>query len=59
VLLGAAAGGAGGYLWASGQCDSNDSECSAIADPIGVLGGAAIGALVGGLVDAVTYNRSR
>jgi hypothetical protein len=59
VLLGAAAGGAGGYLWASGQCDSNDSECFAIATPIGVLGGAAIGAVVGGIVDAVTYNRSR
>ena len=59
ILLGAAAGGGGGYLWASAQCDSNDSECSAIATPIGILGGAAIGALVGGIVDAVTYNRSR
>ena len=53
VLLGAAAGGGGGYLWAYGQCDADDSECDAIARPIGVVGGAAIGALVGGIVDAL------
>jgi len=59
VLIGAAAGAGGGYLWGAGQCSSNDRECFAIAGPVGVLGGAAIGALVGGIVDAMTYSRSR
>lgn len=51
VLIGLGAGAGGGYLWGRSQCGSNDSECFAIAGPVGVIGGAAIGALVGGLLD--------
>ncbi|MPZ17666.1 MAG: hypothetical protein GEV06_07125 [Luteitalea sp.] len=51
VLIGAGVGAAGGFLWAQNICDGNDSECSAIATPVGVLAGAGIGTAVGAIVD--------
>src|SRR5688572_29386091 len=54
LLIGAAAGAGGGYLWARNECGSNDDECFVITAPVGVLVGAGIGALIGGLVDAFT-----
>lgn len=53
LLIGAGIGAAGGYLWGRNQCGPNDSECFAIAGPVGVLGGIAIGATVGAIVDAL------
>jgi hypothetical protein len=35
------------------QCGGDDAECFAIAGPVGVLGGAGIGAAVGAFVDAL------
>jgi hypothetical protein len=51
TLIGAAIGGVGGFIWARQICGANDSECFAIAAPVGVLGGAGIGALVGAVAD--------
>ena len=53
LLVGAAIGAAGGYLWARNICGSNDAECFAIAGPVGVLTGAGIGAAVGAIADAL------
>jgi hypothetical protein len=53
VLIGAAIGAGGGYLWARNICSPKDEECFAITSRAGVLGGAAIGALVGGILDAL------
>ena len=53
LLIGAGIGGAGGYVWARNLCGPNDAECFAIAAPVGVLGGAGIGAAVGALLDAL------
>jgi hypothetical protein len=52
LLIGAGIGAGGGYFWARNICGSNDAECFAIAAPAGVLGGAAIGAAVGAVLDA-------
>ena len=51
LLIGAAVGAGSGYIWARNQC-GNDEECAAIANPIGIFGGAAIGAAVGAILDA-------
>lgn len=53
ALIGAGIGGVGGYIWARNICGSNDSECFAIAAPVGVLVGAGIGAVVGAVADAL------
>lgn len=54
VLIGAAIGAGGGYLWARNICSpKDDEECFAITSRAGVLGGAAIGALAGGILDAL------
>ena len=53
LLIGAAIGAGGGYLWARNVCGSNDQECFYITAPVGVLGGAGIGAAVGGILDAL------
>jgi hypothetical protein len=54
LLIGAGIGGVGGYVWARNICGSNDSECFAIAAPVGVLAGAGIGAAIGAIADALT-----
>ena len=51
LLIGAAVGGVGGYVWARNICGSNDTECFVITAPVGILGGAGIGALVGAVAD--------
>jgi hypothetical protein len=53
ALIGGAIGGAGGYVWARNICGNNDSECFAIAGPVGILGGAGIGLAVGAIADAL------
>ena len=53
TLIGAGIGAASGYLWAYGQCGTNDSECFMIAGTVGIIGGAAIGAVVGAVADAL------
>ena len=53
LLIGAAAGVGGGYLWARDLCGPNDSECFYYAGPAGVLGGAGIGAVIGAVIDAL------
>ena len=52
LLIGAGIGAVGGYVWARNECGSNDAECSAITNPVGILVGAGIGAAVGGILDA-------
>jgi hypothetical protein len=54
LLMGAAIGGGGGYLWAREICGSNDTECFTITAPVGVLCGAGIGAAVGAIAAALT-----
>jgi hypothetical protein len=51
LLIGAAIGGAGGYVWARNICGSDDTECFVITAPVGILGGAGIGALIGAVAD--------
>jgi hypothetical protein len=53
LLIGAGIGGGLGYVWARNICGSNDKECSAITNPVGILGGAAIGGAIGAIVDAL------
>ena len=53
TLIGAGIGAGSGYLWAHAQCGTNDSECFAIAGTVGIIGGAAIGAVVGAVADAL------
>jgi hypothetical protein len=53
ALIGGAIGGPGGYVWARNICGNNDSECFAIAGPVGILGGAGIGLAVGAIADAL------
>jgi hypothetical protein len=53
VLIGLGIGAAGGLVWGRHICGGNDSECFAIAGPVGVLGGAGIGAAIGAIVDAL------
>jgi hypothetical protein len=43
----------GGFIWAPSICSSNDSECTAITVPVGLLGGAGIGAAAGAVVQAL------
>ena len=53
TLIGAGIGAASGYVWARAQCGNNDSECFVIAGTVGIIGGAAIGAAVGAVADAL------
>ena len=53
ALIGAGVGAAGGAIWGLEICGSNDTECFAIAGPVGILGGAGIGAVVGAIADAL------
>jgi hypothetical protein len=53
TLIGAGVGAAGGTIWSLNTCGSNDTECFAIAGPLGIVGGAAIGAAVGAIADAL------
>src|SRR5262245_11204374 len=53
LLIGAGVGAAGGAIWGRNICGSNDSECLAIAGPVGILGGAGIGAVIGAIADAL------
>ena len=53
TLIGAGIGAGGGFIWARNMCGSNDSECVAIATPVGMLGGIGIGAAVGAIADAL------
>ena len=53
ALIGGGIGAGGGYIWARNICGSNDSECFAIAGPVGILGGIGIGAAVGAVADAL------
>jgi hypothetical protein len=53
TLIGAGVGAAGGAIWGLNICGSNDTECFAIAGPVGILGGAGIGAAVGAIADAL------
>ena len=53
ALIGAAIGGVGGYIWAQDICGGDDSECFAISGPVGILGGAGIGLVVGAVDDAL------
>lgn len=53
LLIGAGIGAPSGYLWGRGLCGSNDSECLTIAGTVGVLGGTAIGATIGAIIDAL------
>jgi hypothetical protein len=55
LLIGAGIGAGGGYVWARSQCGSNDSECSAITTPVGLLAGAGIGAAIGAVLDAFSH----
>lgn len=52
-VIGAGIGAAGGAAWGLQTCGSNDSECFAIAGPVGIIGGAGIGAAIGALADAL------
>ena len=53
ALIGAGAGAVGGAVWGLNMCGSNDTECFAIAGPVGILGGIGIGAAVGAIADAL------
>jgi hypothetical protein len=53
TLIGAGVGAAGGAVWGLTTCGSNDSECFAIAGPVGIIGGAGIGVAVGAIADAL------
>jgi hypothetical protein len=55
LLIGAGMGAASGYVWGRSLCGANDSECFAIAGTVGVLGGTAIGATVGAIIDALHH----
>jgi hypothetical protein len=55
LLIGAGVGAGAGYVWARSQCGSNDAECSAIANPVGIIVGGAIGAAVGAILDAFSH----
>jgi hypothetical protein len=55
VFIGLGIGVAGGYLWGRNLCTGNDEECLIRAVPAGVLGGAAIGAAAGALIDAFSH----
>ena len=55
LLIGAGVGAAGGAVWGRQMCGSNDSECFAIAGPVGIIGGAGIGAAVGAIADALHH----
>lgn len=53
LLIGASAGLVGGLLFSSGNCGS-DSECTAIALPVGLLVFVPVGAVAGALIDKYT-----
>ena len=53
TLIGAGVGAASGVVWGLQTCGSNDTECFAIAGPVGIIGGAGIGAAIGAVADAL------
>ena len=53
TFIGAGLGAAGGTVWGLNSCGANDSECFAIAGPVGIIVGAGIGAAVGAIADAL------
>ena len=53
TLIGAGVGAAGGAVWGLQTCGSHDTECFAIAGPVGTIVGAGIGAAVGAIADAL------
>ena len=53
ALIGGGIGAGGGYLWGRNMCGTNDSECFAIAGPVGILGGIGIGLAAGAVADAL------
>ena len=53
TFIGAGVGAAGGAVWGMNTCGANDSECFAIAGPVGIVVGAGIGAAVGAIADAL------
>jgi hypothetical protein len=53
TLIGAGIGAVGGTVWGLNTCGGNDSECFAIAGPVGIVVGAGIGAAVGAIADAL------
>jgi hypothetical protein len=53
LLIGGSIGAAGGAVWGMKTCGPNDSECFAIAGPVGILVGTGIGAAVGAIADAL------
>ena len=54
ALIGAAIGGAGGYVWARNICGgTDDTECFVISAPVGILAGIGIGAAAGAVADAL------
>lgn len=53
ALIGAGIGAAAGVVWGRQTCGSNDTECFAIAGPVGIAGGAGIGAALGAIADAL------
>ena len=53
LLIGDEIGAGGGYVWARDICGATDTECFAIAAPVGRLGSVEIGAAVGALLDAL------
>ena len=55
ALIGAGIGGGGGYIWARNICGAHDTECFAIAGPVGMLSGVGIGAAVGAIADALHH----
>ena len=52
VVIGAAVGAAGGYVWGRSLCPG-DRECLYRTVPAGILAGAGIGAAIGGILDAL------
>ena len=55
LLIGAGIGAGGGAVWGRQSCGANDSECFAIAGPVGIITGAGIGAAVGAIADALHH----
>ena len=55
LFIGAGVGAVGGAVWGRQTCGANDSECFAIAGPVGILSGAGIGAAVGAIADALHH----
>lgn len=53
ALIGAAIGGAGGFLWSRSLCGWDDEECAVYTGLVGIPVGTGIGAAVGAIADAL------